>query len=375
MGDGLSTINPGMLPGWLVTGGVAAWLIVGMAGVLALVTWFFVASSDISIPLLVAMVVGMIAYPLCERMTARGLPNWLAAILVLVMLASIVAGVVIITVQGVITQWPSIQAQLDAGLAEIAVQLEALGYNLDAIRAAVAEFGEAAVTSGGGSPLAEELLSSVGSALGGIASLLFGLFIGATLLYYVLRDFPTMATWMSRNMAGLPVDVGEGIVEDSVRAMRGYFRGTTITGFAVAAMIGLAMLVMGVPLVVPVTLVTFLTCYIPYFGSIVSGAFAFIVALGSNGLPAALVILGIVLLAQNVLQTVVNSRVMGAELNLHPLVVLVVTMLGGIFGGLLGAALGAPLAALLVNAGKRLSAAFGPAAATSDSVAEATGGT
>ena len=360
MGDDLSTVNPSMLPGWLVTGGVGAWLIVGMAGVVALATWFFTASADISIPLLVAAVVGMIAYPLCERMTARRVPKSLAAFIVLVMLASVIAGVIIITVQGIVTQWPSIQAQLEAGLAELAVQLEGLGYDIDAITAAIAEFGEAAVASGDAGPLAEGLLSSVGSALSGIANLLFGLFIGATLLYYVLRDFPTMSSWMSRHMAGLPVDVGEGIVEDSVRAMRGYFRGTTITGFAVAAMIGLAMLVLDVPLVVPVVLVTFLTCYIPYFGSIVSGAFAFLIALGSNGLPTALAVLAIVLIAQNVLQTVVNSRVMGAELNLHPLVVLVVTMLGGIFGGLLGAALGAPLAALLVNAGKRLSAAFGP---------------
>ena len=66
------------------------------------------------------------------------------------------------------------------------------------------------------------------------------------------------------------------------------------------------------------------------------------------------------LLTQNVLQTVINARVMGDSLNLHPLVVLVVTMLGGIFGGILGAALAAPVAALLLNAGKRLSDAFQP---------------
>jgi predicted PurR-regulated permease PerM len=53
---------------------------------------------------------------------------------------------------------------------------------------------------------------------------------------------------------------------------------------------------------------------------------------------------------------------MGGSLRLHPLVVLVVTMLGGIFGGLVGAALGAPLAAMFVNAGKRISAGRQPEA-------------
>jgi predicted PurR-regulated permease PerM len=156
------------------------------------------------------------------------------------------------------------------------------------------------------------------------------------------------------------VAVGEGIVEDAVQAMRGYFQATTITGLVVSATIAVAMLLMGIPLWATVALVTFLTCYVPYFGAIISGAFAFLIALGTTGMTSAVILLVVVLLAQNVLQTVINARVMGDSLNLHPLVVLVVTMLGGIFGGLLGAALGAPLAALLINAGKRLRDAFGP---------------
>jgi predicted PurR-regulated permease PerM len=138
--------------------------------------------------------------------------------------------------------------------------------------------------------------------------------------------------------------------------MRGYFRATTITGVVVAAVIGLAMLLLGIPLAGAVAIVTFLTCYIPFFGAIISGAFAFLVALGTGGMTQAIIILIVVLVAQNLLQTIINARVMGDSLNLSPLVVLVVTMLGGTFGGLLGAALAAPVAALLISAGKRLSA-------------------
>ena len=151
-----------------------------------------------------------------------------------------------------------------------------------------------------------------------------------------------MTAWLSNHMGHLPVDLAEGVVEDAVQAMRGYFRATTITGFAVATVIGATMLIMGVPLAVTVALVTFLTCYIPFFGAIISGVFAFFVALSSNGLPTAIALLVIVLLTQNVLQTAINARVMGDSLNLHPLVILVVTMLGGIFAGILGAALAAP---------------------------------
>ncbi len=150
--------------------------------------------------------------------------------------------------------------------------------------------------------------------------------------------------------------MGLGIVDDAVHALRGYFRATTITGLVVSVTIGLAMLLLGIPLAGAVVIVTFLTCYIPFFGAIISGAFAFLIALGTSGLTQAILILVIVLVAQNVLQTIINARVMGDSLNLSPLVVLVVTMLGSIFAGLLGAALAAPVTALLISAGKRLSA-------------------
>jgi len=375
-GAQLSKAAPEMLPGWLTTGGIAAWLIIGLAGVLGLAGWLFAYSASISIPLLLALVIGMIAYPACEWMTARGVPKAGAAVLVLVMLLAIAAGVVWITIAGVISQWPAIEEQIQNAIKELTVWLDAIGINAASLKSmfdnAVKSSSGTAVAS---NPVTGGVLSSVGSAvsagLSSVFSLAFSLFIGAALLYYVLTDFPTVSSWIATHMGGLPKDVGEGILEDAVKAMRGYFRGTTITGFVVGAVIGIAMLIMGVPLAVTVALVTFLTCYIPFFGAIVSGAFAFLVALGSNGMTTALILLVIVLVVQNVLQTVISARVMGDSLNLHPLVVLVVTMLGAVFGGLLGAALAAPLAALLINAGKRLNQAFGPSNETSTPAKEA----
>ncbi len=220
------------------------------------------------------------------------------------------------------------------------------------MNSAIASSQDAAKSAGAAAPsisggLVKSVAGTLSVALSAVFEAAFSVFICLMLLYYVLSDFPTMTDWISTHMGGLPVDVGQGVIDDAVNAMRGYFRATTITGFAVATVIGATMLIMGVPLALTVALVTFLTCYIPFFGAIISGAFAFMIALSSNGMPTAIALLVIVLLTQNVLQTVINARVMGDSLNLHPLVVLVVTMLGGIFAGILGAALAAPLAALV----------------------------
>jgi len=357
-GEQLSRTGPDRLPGWLLTVGITSWMIIGVAGVLGLFAWFIGVSATITIPLIVAMVIGMVAYPLCERLIARGLSKTAAAAIVLLLLFVIVGIVVWITINGIVSQWPAIQSQLQAGLDALAGYLEGLGINSAAVTTAIQSAKDAGAAPSG------DALSALGSALtAGLSSafgFLFAVFIGATLLFYVLSDFPGISTFLASHMGGLPVHVGEGIVDDAVGAMRGYFRGTTITGAVVAIVIGISMVLLGVPLAATVALVTFMTCYIPYFGAIISGAFAFLVALGTNGLTTAIILLVIVLVVQNVLQTVINARVMGDSLDLHPLVVLVVTMLGGIFGGLLGAALGAPLTALFMKAGKRLSAAFEP---------------
>jgi len=358
---------PDMLPGWVLTLGLASWVIIGVAGVIYLFGWFMGVSATITIPLIVAMVIGMVAYPLCEKLMARGLNKSAAAGVVLLLLFVVVAFVIWITVKGIVEQWPAIEAQIQAGLDALAATLASYGVDATAVQDAMNTAKESGAAPSG------DALSSLGSALtAGLSStfgFLFAVFIGTTLLFYVLSDFPTISNYLGRHMGGLPVAVGEGIVEDAVGAMRGYFRGTTITGGVVALVIGVSMLLLGVPLAATVALVTFMTCYIPYFGAIISGAFAFLVALGTTGLTTAIILLVIVLVVQNVLQTVINARVMGDSLNLHPLVILVVTMLGGIFAGILGAALGAPLTALFLKAGKRLSAAFEPGASTAEGYA------
>jgi len=305
----------------------------------------------------------MIAYPLCERMIARKIPKAIAALIVLLALIAVVVAVVWLVVAGIMSQLPSIEASLASGVATLTADLAAQGIDITSVNSAISSTQEVAKSAGAATPspsggLISSLAGTLSSTLSAIFGAAFSVFICLMLLYYVLSDFPTMTDWISTHMGGLPVDVGQGVIDDAVNAMRGYFRATTITGFAVASVIGATMLIMGVPLALTVALVTFLTCYIPFFGAIISGAFAFMIALSSSGMPTAIAILVIVLLTQNVLQTVINARVMGDSLNLHPLVVLVVTMLGGIFAGILGAALAAPLAALFLNAGRRLSAAF-----------------
>ena len=132
-------------------------------------------------------------------------------------------------------------------------------------------------------------------------------------------------------------------------SMRGYFVGVTVVAAWSAAIVGAGALLLGVPLVGTIAVVTFVGGYVPYLGAWTAGAFAVLIALGGQGPEAALALAVIVLLANGVLQQLVQPIAYGAALKLHPLAVLVVTIAGGCLFGTIGLVLAAPLLSAAVR--------------------------
>jgi predicted PurR-regulated permease PerM len=145
--------------------------------------------------------------------------------------------------------------------------------------------------------------------------------------------------------------------------MRGYFRGVTIVALFNAVVVFLGALILGVPLKGTIAIVTFVTAYVPYIGAFIAGAFAVIIALGAKGTTTAILMLVIVLLANGLLQNIVQPFAMGAALNLNPLAVLIVTIGAGCLFGTIGLILAAPLTSAAVHITRDLSRARAAAVA------------
>jgi predicted PurR-regulated permease PerM len=141
-------------------------------------------------------------------------------------------------------------------------------------------------------------------------------------------------------------------------SMRGYFLGVTIVAAWSALIVGAGALLLGIPLAGTIAVVTFLGGYVPYLGAWTAGAFAVLIALGGSGTEAAVALALVVLLANGVLQQLVQPIAYGAALQLHPLAVLIVTIAGGCLFGTIGLVLAAPL----LSAAVKISADFAAAA-------------
>ena len=122
----------------------------------------------------------------------------------------------------------------------------------------------------------------------------------------------------------------------------------------VSVVIGVAALLLGLPLVFTIVVVNFIGGYIPYIGAFLGGGLAVIIALGDGGLSKAAIMLVVVLAANLVLENFVEPKVMGRTLDIHPLVVLVVTALGGLLGGIVGLILAVPATVIAGDAISRL---------------------
>jgi predicted PurR-regulated permease PerM len=177
----------------------------------------------------------------------------------------------------------------------------------------------------------------------------------------MLKDGPTIGAWTERHL-GVPPDIAHVITRRVLGSLRGYFLGTTIVAAFNAVVVAIGAWVLGVPLIGTIAAVTFIGAYIPYIGAWSAGVFAVLMALGGAGTDAAAGMIVLQVLANGVLQQLVQPFAMGTALGLHPLAVLIVTIAGGALFGTVGLILAAPLTSAVVRISADLARARAQAA-------------
>ena len=316
--------------------GIWSWSFVGFVVAAAIVFAALGAVSEIVLPMTFAAVLAVIFKPLVGTLERHQVKPTLAAGLVVLGLLVLMGGVLVGTVRGVIEQADEISAVTDKALDKLADQTDTLGVDhadLDEARAA---------TEDSGAMIAEGVLAAVVSGFHTLIAIASGLILGALIMYYLVKDGSRFRrSVVAMVEPNLRADV-DGFVGDACRTLRDYGQGRTVMSAIVSAVIGVAALLLGLPLVFTIIVVNFIGGYIPYIGAFLCGGLAVIVALGDGGLTEGVIMLAVVLASNLVLENFVEPKVMGNSLDIHPLIVLVVTALGGLLGGIVGLMLAVP---------------------------------
>jgi predicted PurR-regulated permease PerM len=330
-------------PRWLVRLGTVSWLALGVLGLAAVAVVGLSYFKTIALPVIFAAVAAAVFVPLVDRLQRARVPRGIGALVAIVLIVGLLAGVVTLVTRSVVSQGDELAEAFREALASLQDWLAGFGVDATTIEQAVSSLSSLLSSGGGGG-----LVSSAASAAAGAASLVIGLFLGAVFLYFLLRDGPTLPDWAARNLSSAQATHATSVARSAVTVIRRYYAGRAVVALFDAVTIGGAAAILRVPLVPAIFVLTFLGGFVPYLGAVVAGTLAVVLALTVGAVPA-LVMLGVVLLVQNVLEQLVEARVVGQTLGLHPMIVILATTIGGIAAGFAGLVLAAPLTGTLVR--------------------------
>jgi predicted PurR-regulated permease PerM len=344
---------------WLRDLGRSAWLAVGVALLLVALVWLLSLTDVIVMPVVAASVIGAVAAPVVAALERRRVPRAAGAVLVLLAAVLLGIGVAVMVVAGVSSQLDEVRVQLAAARETLTGWLADAGVDAGAADAAGRD------VSAGVSDAVPALLRGLGAGLAALSSAVVFAAFTALSLFFVLKDGPTIRRWAER-ATRLPGGIAHQMGDRVLASLRGYFRGVTIVAAYNALVVVAAAAIVGVPLLGAIAVVTFLGAYVPYLGAWGAGAFVVLVALGAEGPEAAAAMIVVQLLANGVLQQLVQPFAYGAALGIHPLAVLVVTIGGGALFGAVGLILAAPMTAAATRIAADLSRRSAPGVESAD---------
>lgn len=323
------------------TGEAILWLVVIGAGLVAL--FWIVAKLRVAVlPLFFAIVLATFLQPPTAFLRHRGAPPALAAAVVLAGFLVALGLLVALLAPQAIAEFGELDVGIVGGIETIQRWLSDGPLNLsdreiqNAVDEAVAQAQERAGDLGRGAVTGAMMLVEIVAALA----------LTVVVLFFILKDGDRIWSWVcSLAPPHRRGDVAE--LGDRVWAtLAGFLRGQALVAAFDATFIGLALVLVGVPLALPLIVVTFFGAFIPIIGAITAGAAAVLVALVFEGFWPALIILAAIIGVQQLEGNVFQPVIVGRSVHIHPLAVLLAVTVGVTLGGILGALVATPIVAV-----------------------------
>ncbi|MGN7200100.1 AI-2E family transporter [Arthrobacter sp. SAFR-044] len=294
----------------------------------------------VTIPVLVAMILASAMAPAVRWLAARGWPRALAVLSSFLLILAVAAGVVGGIIALVRQQASVLAARAEAGVGQLQqfITTGPVALTNDQINAARSEFQKFLA----GGSLGADALTGLRTA-GEIAA---GSVLTAVILFFFLKDGEKIRSFLIGFLPATRQGKARLAAERSIVVLGGYVRGTLIIAAIDAVLVLIGLLVLRVPLAVPLAAVVFLGGFIPIIGATTAGSLAVLVALVENGPVTALIVLVILVAANQFEHHILQPLFMGRVLRIHGLVIILALAAGATLAGVIGALLAVPLTAV-----------------------------
>jgi len=316
-----STAEDSHVPGWLQTGAAWSWRLLVLALAFYLITRVLGILYIVVVPCIAALLLTALLQPLAARLRRAGLPALAATWITLLAQA-----------KHTTTQVESLLSGPPFHIKSSNVQkfLNNIPSYLSKHKSLV----EGTVVTGG--KIAAEFF-------GGLVLMLF-------VTFFLIKDGERIWNWL----------LGATRTETARRADRAghaawlavvyYMRGTVAVAAIHAIVIGLVLWIMGVPLALPLAVLVFLAAFVPLVGLLAAGALAILVTLAAKGWVDSVILLGILIVEDQLEAHLLQPQVVGRVIRLHPLAVILSLAAGGVLAGIPGAVVAVPVVAVITRA-------------------------
>jgi predicted PurR-regulated permease PerM len=319
-----------------------AWRFLVLAAAAYVLVLVMARTQLVLVPVIVGLLLSALLQPLAGWLVRRGLPRALSSAIVLfggLLGIGLLVWLVVAQFRGGLTDLTS---QVEGGIDKIRDWLVngPLGLSErqidDTITSAEASLrdNQSTLTSG-----------AIGAAAT-VGHIVTGLLIALFTTFFFIKDGRQIFGWAVRLFPAGTRGRVSGAGERAWHTLVSYVRATLAVAFVDAVGIGVGAAVLGVPLALPLGVIVFLGAFVPIIGATVSGLVAVLVALVAKGPVTALILLGIVLLVQQVEGHVLQPLLLGRAVSVHPLAVVLAIATGVLLAGIVGALVAVPFVAV-----------------------------
>ena len=290
------------------------------------------------LPVIISVLLTTLLLPLARRLQRhrwRPAPAALASVVVALL---VFFGLWALIIPGVLGQSDDLFTNVQDGARQAVGVLEPFGIGRADLDKAI----DQGLNSVQGGAVANEVLT--GAIL--LTQWAAGIVLIVVLTFFFVKDGEQIWNWLVELFHEDRQPVLHEVGSRAWRALSAYVQGVFLVATIDALLIGAGLLVLGVPVAMPLIVLTFGAAFFPIVGAFTAGAAAVLVALVANGLPTALAILAIIVAVQQLEGNVFYPIVVGRKLALHPVGILLALAAGGVLAGVPGAFLAMPVAAV-----------------------------
>lgn len=304
------------------------------------IIWTLTRVPLVLIPVTIALILASAISPLVRWLAGHRWPRALAVLTAFIGILAVFGGIITGIVFLVRAQSKDLTAKAIAGIDRLHEFLNAgpipvSDAQINATRDSVQHF----FTS---SSFGTEALTGART----LGEILAGMVLMAVILFFFLKDGDKIRNFLIGFLPATRRAKAHEAADRSAVVLGGYVRGTAIVAATDGLIVGVALAILGVPLALPLGVFVFIGGFIPIVGATAAGTLAVAVALISNGPVTALIVLAVVIGANQLEHHFLQPVLMGKVLSIHGLAILLALAAGTMTAGIIGALLAVPVTAV-----------------------------